>query len=55
MVIQRPPLVDSTAANLLYQLHVKAKEKIADGSSTPDAALHDETPELGCKVEPLKE
>jgi hypothetical protein len=36
---------DSAAANLLYQLHIKAKEKIAKGSSMQDAALHDETPE----------
>jgi hypothetical protein len=36
---------DSAAANLLYQLHINAKEKIAEGSSMPDTALHDEAPE----------
>jgi hypothetical protein len=36
---------DSAAANLLYQLHIKAKEKIAEGSSMPVVALHDVTPE----------
>jgi hypothetical protein len=27
---------DSAAANLLYQLHIKAKEKIAEGDETPE-------------------
>uniref|UniRef100_A0A0A9H8I8 Uncharacterized protein n=1 Tax=Arundo donax TaxID=35708 RepID=A0A0A9H8I8_ARUDO len=31
---------ETAASNMLYQLHQKAKEKIAEqGSGTPDAAL----------------